>query len=182
MSVSPDVLCGLLAEPDRLRVFAAVVLGAGTPGEVAAVTGLAGRDVVRALQRLASGGVIVTVDGRLAARTEVFKDAVREAAPPAPDVADAPHPDQERATVLRTFVRDGRLLQVPVARGKRRIVLEHIVGSFEPGIRYPERAVDAILRGWFNDYVTIRRYLVDEDLLARERNVYWRTGGYVDVS
>jgi hypothetical protein len=48
--------------------------------------------------------------------------------------------------------------------------------------RYPERAVDAILRAWYDDYVTIRRYLIDEDLMARENGLYWRTGGYVDVS
>jgi hypothetical protein len=39
-----------------------------------------------------------------------------------------------------------------------------------------------MLRIWYDDYATIRRYLVDEDLLARENNVYWRSGGYVDVA
>jgi len=80
------------------------------------------------------------------------------------------------------FLREGRLVQMPATRSKRRVVLEHIAASFEPGVRYPERAVDAILRAWFDDYVTLRRYLVDEDLVAREHNVYWRTGGYVEVN
>ena len=61
-------------------------------------------------------------------------------------------------------------------------MLEHIVACFEPGVRYPERAVDAILRAWYDDYVTLRRYLIDEDLMARENGLYWRAGGYVDVS
>jgi hypothetical protein len=179
--VQPDALCGLLAEDDRLRTFAAVVLGAGTPGEVASATGLPGRDVVRALRRLADGGLIATVDGRYAAGAGVFKDAVREHGPgPVPD--DPLDPDQERAAVLRAFVRDGRLVHVPAARGKRRIVLERIVADFEPGVCYPERAVNEVLRIWHDDYVAIRRYLIDEDLLARENNVYWRSGGYVEVS
>jgi hypothetical protein len=68
-----------------------------------------------------------------------------------------------------------------MARGKRRVVLEHIVASFEPGVRYPEREVDAVLRAWHPDHASLRRYLVDEDLLARDAGEYWRTGGYVDI-
>jgi hypothetical protein len=179
--VLPEVLCGLLAEEDRLRAFAAVLLGAGSPSEVALATGQSGRDVVRALHRLVDGGLVAVDSGRYVARAEAFKDAVRAVAPPTePD--EPLDPDRERDVVLRTFLRDGRLLQVPATRGKRRIVLEHIAASFEPGVRYPERAVDAILRAWHDDYVSVRRYLVDEDLLAREHNIYWRTGGYVDVT
>src|SRR5439155_16800291 len=36
-------------------------------------------------------------------------------------------------------------------------------------------------RAWHADYAALRRYLVDEHLLARERGEYRRTGGYVDV-
>jgi hypothetical protein len=83
--------------------------------------------------------------------------------------------------VLRAFVRDGRLISMPAMRSKRQVVLEHIAACFEPGVKYPERAVDAILRAWFEDYVSLRRYLIDEDLMAREDGVYWRSGGPVDV-
>lgn len=162
-------------------MYAAVLLGAGAPSEVAAATGLPARDVVVALRRLETGGLLSVVDARFVAVTGVFEDAVRESGPePAPD--DLLEPDRQRAAVLRAFIRDGRLIQLPAARAKRRIVLEHIVACFEPGVRYPERAVDAVLHAWYDDHVTIRRYLIDEDLLARESGLYWRAGGYVDVS
>ncbi len=161
-------------------MYAAVVLGAGTPSEVAAGSGLPAREVVSALRRLEQGGLVRVVNGRLVADTGAFKDAVREYSPePAEEPVD---PDRQRAAVLRAFVREGRLVQLPAARSKRRIVLEHIAACFEPGVRYPERAVDAVLRAWYDDYVTLRRYLIDEDLMARENGLYWRTGGYVDVS
>jgi hypothetical protein len=83
--------------------------------------------------------------------------------------------------VLRAFVRDGRIVQLPAARGKRRVLLEHIAAVFEPGVRYPEREVDATLRAWYDDHAALRRYLVDEDLMAREAGVYWRTGGFVEL-
>jgi hypothetical protein len=59
------------------------------------------------------------------------------------------------------------------------VVLEHIAALFEPGVRYPEREVDAILRAWHPDHAALRRYLVDEQLLARDAGEYWRIGGPV---
>jgi hypothetical protein len=176
----PELLCGLLAEPARLRTYAAVVLGAQTPSEVASRTGLPARAVVAALHRLEQGGIVRTVDGRLDADPSVFKDAVREHAPESADVEPL-DPDKDRAAVLRAFIVDGRLVQVPATRTKRRIVLEHIAECFEPGVRYPERAVDSVLRALHADYASLRRYLVDEDLLSRDSGIYWRTGGHVEV-
>lgn len=176
----PEVLCGQLAEPDRLQAFAAVVLGAQTPAAVAAATGLPVRAVMAALHRLEHGGLVTSAGGTLVAAQAVFKDAVREyGTPEAP--AEPMDPDRQRDAVLRTFIVDGRVPQFPSAWAKRRIVLEHISLVFEPGTKYPEKAVNAILRAWHDDYAALRRYLVDEGLLARENGVYWRSGGYVDV-
>ena len=90
--------------------------------------------------------------------------------------------DPRRQAVLRTFLAaDGRLTRMPAKFTKRRYVLEHIVCAFEPGAKYSEVEVNAILRAFYDDYVTLRRYLIDADLMAREDGVYWRTGGYVAV-
>ncbi|MEV8514015.1 DUF2087 domain-containing protein [Dactylosporangium sp. NPDC051484] len=178
--MTPTALCGLLAESDRLRVFAAVVLGARTPSAVEATTGLPARLVEPAIRRLQQGGLLAVADGALVAAQEAFKDAVRASAAPAA-LAPQMDPDRQRDLVLRTFIADGRLTQIPAAHGKRVVVLEHIASSFEPGIRYPEREVDAILRAWHDDHAALRRHLVDAGLLARDRNVYWRSGGPVVV-
>ena len=168
-------IAGLLAEPERLRVFAALVLGARSPADVAAATGLGARAVGRGLQKLQAGGL---VDGDLAVRAELFKDAARAASP----AEAAPEGVGE---VVARFLRDGRLLSLPAQESKRRLVLEHVAQSFEPGRRYPEREVDAVLRAWTEggaaDHATLRRYLVDHQLLAREGGEYWRSGGWVDV-
>jgi hypothetical protein len=176
--MTPEVLVGLLAEPLRMRAFAAVVLGAGTPAEVVARTGMTMREVAEALRRLADGG-LVSPAPPLQANVDAFKDAARYTAGNRGTV-EALDPDRARAAVLRAFIVDGRLVSFPAARAKRRIVLEHIAASFEPGVRYPEREVDAILRAWHPDHASLRRYLIDEELLAREGGVYWRIGGPVD--
>jgi hypothetical protein len=53
-------------------------------------------------------------------------------------------------------------------------------GSRPAGVRYPERAVNGILGAMFSDYAALRRYLVEEDFLARANNEYWRIGGRVE--
>lgn len=173
-------LVGLLAEPERLRVVAAIVLGAETPTAVAEVAGLDARDVVRSLQRLTSGGLVRVTDGRLRIDTNVFKEAAR-AATPVEEPEDHGVADPGAAAVLRTFLRNGRIVSMPAAMGKRRTVLEHVVLSFEPGVRYAEREVDAVLRAWYDDHAALRRYLVDEGLLGRGDGEYWRTGGTVEI-
>ena len=35
----------------------------------------------------------------------------------------------------------------------------------------------AVLRAWHPDHAALRRYLVDELLLARDAGIYWRIGG-----
>ena len=174
--MTPHVLIGLLAEPVRMRVFAAVVLGASTSAQVAERSGTTPREAVASLRRLTDGGLVATVDGALVAQIDTFKQTLRTQGPPPVEALD---PDAARATVLRAFVANGQLVSIPAARGKRRVVLEHIVAGFEPGVRYPEREVDVVLQAWHPDHAALRRYLVDEELMARDRGVYWRIGGPV---
>lgn len=80
--------------------------------------------------------------------------------------------------VLENFLTaDGRLHTIPTRRAKRLAVLDHIAQRFEPGRTYTEREVDAVLKEFHPDHAALRRYLVDEQFLTRESNVYWRSGG-----
>jgi DNA-binding transcriptional ArsR family regulator len=169
-------LAGLLAEPDRLRVVAALVLGATTVAEVQAATGLGVRAVVTALGRLVDGELVE----RDAAGTHVVVEAVfRAAAVAAAPVREDEHPGaaEDVAKVLRAFVRGGRLVSLPTQRSKRLIVLDLLAQEFEPGQRYPEREVNRRLRVWHDDTAALRRALVDEEFLARDHGEYWRAGG-----
>jgi len=83
--------------------------------------------------------------------------------------------------VLETFIRDGRLVLMPTKRSKLLVVLDHLAQQFEPGRKYTEAEVNETLQRFHDDYAALRRYLVDEGFLSRESNVYWRSGGTVDV-
>jgi hypothetical protein len=178
--VDAATIVGLLADPARLKVVAALALGADTIEDVARASGLPLKDVALAARRLARAGLVHRDGHALALHAEMFAAAARAAAeavpPPAPLSADP-----AESAVLASFVRDGRLVSIPAQHTKRRVVLEHLVRIFEPGIRYPEREVNALLAAWHPDVASLRRYLVDEGLLSREAGVYWRSGGYVEV-
>jgi hypothetical protein len=178
--VDAATLVGLLADPTRLKVVAALALGATTLEDVAAASGLPLKDVALAARRLSRAGLVRRDGHGLQLQADAFGAAARaaaEAAPPPEPLSDDPAED----AVLSAFVRDGRLVSIPVQASKRRLVLEHIVRVFEPGVRYPEREVNALLAVWYPDHAALRRYLVDAGLLTREAGVYWRTGGWVDV-
>ncbi len=171
---------GLLAEPSRLRVVAALVLGARSTAEVAHRSALGTRDATRALARLAAGGLVSRDGAGWVLHAERLKEVARAAAPP-PDTDDHGAGDAGSAAVLRAFLKNGRLVSVPAVRGKRLVILDHLARLFQPGVRYPEREVDVVLRAFHPDYAALRRYLVDEGFLSRAAGTYWRTGGSVDL-
>lgn len=173
-------IVGLLADPVRRKVVAALVLGADTIESVAELSGLPLKDVALAARRLGRAGLVQRDGPCLLLRHELFGAAARAAAESAP----APLPlsaDPAEDAVLSAFISDGRLVSIPAQHTKRLVVLRHLVHMFEPGVRYAEREVNALLAVWHPDVAALRRYLVDEDFLTREAGVYWRTGGYVDV-
>jgi ADP-ribose pyrophosphatase YjhB (NUDIX family) len=114
---------------------------------------------------------------QLTLHADRFREAAREAAPAEPTEPLSADPATD--AVLRAFTRDGRITAMPVVKSKRRLLLEHVAAVFEPGVRYPEKEVNAILRAWYADYAALRRYLVDALLLERADGMYWRIGGPV---
>ena len=175
-------IVGHLAHPDRRRVLAALILGASTAEEVKRTTGLGTRAVVTALTRLADADLVLhDEEGQYWLVEEAFRQAVIDAQAAPAQAAEHEGVSADKARVLRAFVRDGRLVSIPAQHAKRLVVLDLLVQDFEPGRRYPERKVNAMLRKWHDDTAALRRYLVDEGLLDREAGEYWRAGGSYDV-
>lgn len=102
----------------------------------------------------------------------------------APPPARAAPSDAQRRVLRAFFDEAGRVVQMPARHGKRLVVLDYLAQSFEPGLRYTEAEVGAVLGaaiGGRVDVATARRYLVDAEMLQRSGGSYWRTGGTVEV-
>ena len=75
-----------------------------------------------------------------------------------------------------------RLKEIPTQRKKQVVVLRRLAQEFEPGRRYTEKEVNEILKGFHPDFATLRRYLVDNKLMARENSIYWRSEAGIDIA
>ena len=84
-----------------------------------------------------------------------------------------PTKTEERARVLEIFFKDGRLLSIPTQRTKRRYILEELARSFEWGHLYNEQEINATLKQFHDDTATLRRELIDQQIMMRERGRYW---------
>ena len=82
-----------------------------------------------------------------------------------------------RKKVLDSFFEYGKLKSIPTQRKKERIVLEEIAKAFEPDHIYTEREVNIIIADFNDDFCTLRRDMVAEKLLVRDKNQYKKSSG-----
>lgn len=174
-------LLKLLLDPARLAVVGAIALVGRTPDDAAARAGVEPRvalETVAALRQ--QGAVLEERPGAYRLDPRVLRDLARRLPQPAPPDAAIFHgmTPEEREILARFFTGD-RLTEIPASLAKRLVVLERLALEFEPGRRYPEAEVNDLLGRFHPDHATLRRQLVDEGLLDRDRGVYWRAGGRV---
>lgn len=79
-----------------------------------------------------------------------------------------------RDKVLKTFFQYGKLIKIPVQRKKRKIVLEHIASGFETKRKYTEKEISLSLSEYNDDFCTLRRELICENIFTRKNGIYIR--------
>jgi hypothetical protein len=183
MTEEPDDVLRALADPERLSIAGLLARAPRAASELRDQLGLPVTRLRRHLTRLTSAGVVRLEADRRTYRLDpgTLRRVAEAVGPPREAGLALGAATDDEESVLRTFFRNGRLAEIPARESKRRIVLERIAIEFEPGVRYDEKEVNAIVGRFFNDYAALRRLLVDEGFLARDHGVYWRAGGRVDV-
>lgn len=88
--------------------------------------------------------------------------------------------DDAKKIILKHFPegsKQGRLQKLPRKQSHKRIVLGEIAKRFEPNRFYTEKEVNEVLKDVYEDYVTLRRYLIDFSFLERKADgsAYWLT-------
>jgi hypothetical protein len=166
---------GLLANADRRRVFAALVLGSSTYAALAEATGLDPKVVTMCLERMESAGFVTRDGDHIVLIDEQITAEARARPTPTPGIAvDG---DAERQTVIRTFFRDGRLTHIPMQHKKRLVIFDVLAQRFEPGQLYSEARVNLELGKVHGDVAALRRGMVDNEFMERRDGMYWRAGG-----
>ena len=148
----PDIallapIASALADQERLRVFAEIVL-AGQEGVDAAALGKHG-------PRLGQAGLVELREGRVYARGEAFAQAMRS-------------PERPEASDVAQLFKDGRLTEMPTRPARRLALLAYLTDRvFERGVAYTEPEVNIALKQYWDDCAALRRYLVENGFLTR---------------
>ena len=174
--VTPLEFLRAVLDPIRLEVLAASVRGPVAIHDTAESLGVDPKEVAAAIGNLRS---LQILDEEGSLNKDALVSIARSLPQEHPDLGRAvegPWTEQEAATLGR-FFSGSRLVEIPSGAAKRRLVLEKIALEFEPGERYAEREVNFKIQLIHPDYAAIRRYMVDEGLMARADGSYWRTGG-----
>ena len=168
-----------LADQTRLRILGLLAAEKRSVEELAALLDLKPSTVSWHLARLKEIGL---VEMRAQGNTHIYRMNGKGlgrinkllAAPERVVMLGDVEADAWERKVLRDFLEEGRLKDIPVYRKKRQIILRWLATQFEVGRVYPEKEVNEIIQRHHPDSATLRRELIGEKLMAREHGVYWR--------
>jgi len=164
-----------LADAERLKIAGLLGVEALTQNQVAERLGMKPGEVAHHLEVLMAGG-LAHMEGNAyrldnQALEMLSRRVLEQSRPPAPEYEG----DEFTVKTLRAYLsRDGTLKSIPNQHKKLMAILSYLVKNFEPGVKYPESQVNQTLRKYHDDTAALRRYMVDNGLLKREKGIYWR--------
>lgn len=93
------------------------------------------------------------------------------------------HSNQRRGknkaiNVIDNFIKNGRIVSLPAQRKKRRYVLEYILKEFKSDQVYTESEVNEIIQKYHDDFCTVRREFIIENMMSRANGKYRRNSSY----
>lgn len=165
-----------LADAGRLKIAGLLGVEPLTANQVAERLGMKPSEVAHHLDVLAANGLAQKEGNAYRLDSQALEKLSRrvlaQSHPPAPQYEG----DEFTVKTLRAYIaRDGTLQGIPNQHKKLMVILEYLVKNFEPGVQYPESQVNQILRRFHDDTAALRRYMVDNGLLKREKGIYWRS-------
>lgn len=84
----------------------------------------------------------------------------------------------ETDKVLTTYFKDGldgKVETIPSKEKRKIILLQHIIKRFQANKQYSEKEMNEVLKGVHDDYVSLRRYLIEYGFFDRNKDgsLYW---------
>lgn len=170
-----------LADANRLKIVGLLAHKPHSVEELSAALGLRPSTVSHHLNKLAEAGLVSAravsyysiyqlESGALesAARQMLSQETIASAA------GDVDADAYERKVWRDFLLPNGRLKTIPAQRKKLDVILRRLAQEFTPGVRYPEKRVNEILKTYHEDTASLRRELVGAKLLDRQHGEYWR--------
>ena len=169
-----------LADKSRLQILKSLAMEDMYVERLAERLGISAPTVSFHLKKLADAGAVTSYKSQYymmySLNKDVFETSMLEIIREKSDEAEiqAQRDAEYRKKVIDAFFEYGKLKSIPSQRKKERIVLEVIADAFEYDRIYTEREVNIIIADFFDDFCTIRRDMISENLLDRDAGKYWR--------
>lgn len=83
------------------------------------------------------------------------------------------------SAIARLLDGSGRLAQIPTRPSRKLELARHIANEFSLGQSYTEQEVNEVLMAFHDDYISLRRMMIELGQLNRAKNgsMYWRVLG-----
>lgn len=169
-----------LADKSRLQILKSLAVEDMYVERLAERLNLTPSTVSFHLKKLSEAGAVSSVKTQYytmySLRQDIFKTSILDIIQEKSEEADlqAQRDARYRQRVIDSFFEYGKLKSIPAQRKKERIILEEIVKAFDFGRKYAEREVNLIIADFFDDFCTIRRDMISENLMDRDKTGYWR--------
>ncbi len=181
-----DIILGMeiiksLADESRLRIINALNEKSQYVEELSKRLNLAISTVSFHLKKLESAGLVVRKKEQYyiiySLKAEIFNLTLREiiSFPNLEELVQMERIEKYRTKVTHTFMKNSKLIKLPVQNKKRLIILSEFLKKFVSGKIYKEEEVDEIIKTGYDDYCTIRRLFIEEGMMTRENQLYQLT-------
>ena len=171
-----------LADANRLKIVGLLAREPYTVEHLAAVLGLSVSTTSHHLSYLAHVGLVsARTDGHYSIyslQIDTLQSMAQRllATEELPRLSADVDLDAYDRKVLDTFLdAEGKIKSFPAQEKKFQVILRYVLKAFEPGTRYTEKQVNEILSKYQDDIATLRRGLVEYQLMEREGGggAYW---------
>lgn len=171
-----------LSDANRLKIVGLLAQRPHSVEELAGLLSLSVSTTSHHLGRLSKAGLVTArSEGHYyfySLQTEVLREMSQRLLHtenlPMPK-AEEERPDFDRKVIASFVDEAGRIKAFPSQEKKLQVLLRYVLRAFEPGTRYTEKQVNAILGGFNEDTAYLRRSLVEYHYMERQGGggEYW---------
>ena len=166
-----------LANAERLKIIGALATEKLTLEELSTRLSLPAGTIAHHLENLIGLGILRLENQAYRLDTRAVEAMARQTLAqqrPQTKAEDFEGEAYERKVLADFFTPQGKLKSLPAQYKKLLVILRYLVNKeFAPGVRYAEKEVNVKLSSYYMDTASLRRYMVDNRYLVREKGIYW---------
>ena len=171
----------VLGNESRLKILGLLANDERSVGELAALLELREPTVSHHLAAMKELGLVdVRADGNVRfyiLNTDFLNDLNKDvfSQDNLASLVSEPSGDAWENRILSLYLDGETIKEIPMKRKKQVVILKWLVQKFEMDRKYHELELNERLRVYNPDVAALRRYMVEEQLMARDnQNMYWR--------